>query len=120
MAKHILKPTVIEAVGNKPKLIEEFIGHVNSQSSELSIARMTSPEGWLEPAQTPEFDEYTLVLEGVLKVKTADKEFVVRANEAFIAVKGETVQYSTPEKGGAKYIAVCLPAFHPDTVNREK
>ncbi|KAA3612977.1 MAG: cupin [Calditrichaeota bacterium] len=118
MPQHIKNATVIEAAGNKPKLIEEFIGHVNSQSSDLSIARMTSPAGWVEPAQTPEFDEYTLVLEGAVHIKCAGKEFVIKKNEAFISYKGEKTQYSTPE--GAHYIAVCLPAFSPDSVHRDE
>lgn len=118
MARHIKKPTVIPAAGNKPKIIEEFIGRVNSGDAALSIARMQSPQGWLEPAQTPEFDEYTVVLNGVLHVECAGEVFKVAAGEAFIATKGETVRYSTPD-GPAEYIAVCLPAFHPDTVHRK-
>ena len=117
MPKHIKKPTVIESAGNKPKLIEEFIGFVNSKSVDLSIARMTSPAGWVEPAQTPEFDEYTLVLEGTIHIKCAGEEFVIKENEAFISHKGEKIQYFTPD--GAKYIAVCLPAFSPNSVHRE-
>ena len=118
MARHIAKPTLIEAVGNKPKVIEEFIGRVNSGTQELSVARMHSPQGWKEPAQTPAFDEYTVVLAGALHIDTGTEHFVVRAGEAFIAEKGETVQYSTPEAEGAVYMAVCLPAFSPDTVHR--
>ena len=117
MARHILKPSIIEAAGNKPKRIEEYIGRVNSRSTAVSIARMTAPSGWVEPAQTPEFDEYTVVLSGVLRVTTRDGAIDVRAGEAVIASAGEWVQDSTPE--GAEYIAVCLPAFSPETVHRD-
>ncbi len=119
MATHIPKPTVIEAAGNKPKLIEEFIGRVNSKTDSLSIARMKSPGGWVEPGQTPAFDEYTVVLAGTLRVATKDGVIDVRAGEAIIAHKKEWVQYSTPEASGAEYIAVCLPAFSPETVHRD-
>jgi len=115
----VAAPTVIEAVGTKPKLIEEFIGHVNSQTRDLSLARMTSPEGWLEPGQTPEFDEYTIVLKGLLRVQTRLGTIDVKAGQAIIAPRGEWVQYSTPEPGGAQYIAVCNPAFAPGTVHRD-
>ena len=118
MPQHIKKATVIEAAGNKPKLIEEFIGHVNSQSAELSIARMTSPAGWVEPEQTPEFNEYTLVLQGSIHIKCDGKEYVIEKDEAFISRKGEKIQYYTPN--GAHYIAVCLPAFSPDSVHRDE
>ncbi|MEO7716198.1 MAG: cupin domain-containing protein [Capsulimonas sp.] len=115
----IAAPTVIEAAGNKPKLIEEFIGRVNSETSDLSIARMTSPGGWTEPAQTPEFAEYTLVLNGSLRVTSQDGSYTdVAAGQAIIVPAGEWVQYSTPADTGAQYIAVCLPAFSPDTVHR--
>ncbi|MGD8779739.1 MAG: cupin [Ignavibacteria bacterium] len=114
------KPAIIEAAGNKPKIIEEFFGRVNSKTGTLSIAKMTSPSGWIEPGQTPEFDEYTLVLKGVLNVKTKDSEIIVNAGEAILAQKGEWVQYSTPGEEGAEYIAVCLPAFSPDIVNRDE
>ncbi len=119
MAKFISKPTVIEAAGSKPKLIEEFIGRVNSGTSDLSIARMKSPEGWLEPGQTPQFDEYTVVLKGTLRVETKKETFEVAAGQAVITYKGEWVRYSSPHAGGAEYIAVCLPAFSPDTVKRD-
>jgi len=115
----ISKPTVIEAAGNKPKLIEEFIGHVNSKTRETSIARMKSPSGWVEPGQTPEFDEYTVVLKGKLHIKTKDKEFDVETGQAVIVSKGEWIQYSTPGPDGAEYIAVCLPAFSPTMVHRD-
>jgi len=120
MPVKINKPTVIEAAGNKPKQIEEFIGRVNSQTSELSIARMTSPGGWIEPGQTPEFTEYTLVLKGMLRVKTEAEVFDIQGGEAIIVEAGTWVQYSTPNKGGAEYIAVCLPAFSPEIVHRDQ
>jgi mannose-6-phosphate isomerase-like protein (cupin superfamily) len=116
----IKEPTVIQAVGNKPKLIEEFIGRVNSQTSALSIARMKSPSGWSEPGQTPEFDEYTVVLHGMLRVATKNGSTDVAAGQAIITHHGEWVQYSTPGPDGAEYIAVCLPAFSPDTVHRDQ
>lgn len=120
MAKVIQKPTIIQAAGNKPKIIEEFIGLVNSKTDKVSIARMKSPSGWVEPGQTPEFDEYTFVLKGSVHVKTSSDSFVVHADEVFIASKGEWVQYSTPGPEGAEYIAVCLPAFSPALVHRDE
>ncbi len=117
--KLIHQPTVVEAAGNIPKRIEEFIGVVNSDTTALSIAKMTSPAGWQEPGQTPEFDEYTVVLNGVLKVKTKDAEHEVCAGQAIIVAANEWVQYSTPDEG-AEYIAVCLPAFTPGTVHRDQ
>ena len=120
MSRHILQPTRIQAAGNKPKLIEEFIGRVNSGTAALSIARMVSPSGWVEPGQRPEFDEYTVVLKGALRVATGEgRVFEVAAGEAFIASAGDRVQYSTPGAEGAEYIAVCLPAFSPHTVHRD-
>lgn len=119
MATKIKKPTIIQAAGNKPKIIEEYIGLVNSQTSVLSIARMVSPGGWVEPCQKPEFAEYTVVLKGMLKVKTKSSEFEVHAGEAIIINRNEWVQYSTPTEDGAEYIAVCLPAFSPETVHRD-
>lgn len=119
MAILISKPTVIEAAGNKPKLIEEFFGRVNSQTAATSIARMRSPGGWVEPGQTPEFDEYTVVLRGELQVKTKTSLLLVRAGQAVHTPKGEWVQYSTPHPDGAEYLAVCLPAFAPGTVHRD-
>lgn len=119
MAIKIDKPTLIEAAGNKPKRIEEYVGHVNSQTAELSIARMLSPGGWNEPGQQPEFAEYTIVLKGMLRVKTASAAFDIHAGEAIIVNANEWVQYSTPKEDGAEYIAVCLPAFSPDTVHRD-
>ncbi len=119
MSALISKPSVIQAAGNKPKIIEEFIGRVNSKTKDVSIARMKSPEGWVEPGQTPEFDEYTIVLKGLLRVKTKSGVMDVRAGQAIIVNRGEWVQYSTPEKDGAEYIAVCLPAFSMETVHRD-
>lgn len=119
MATLIPKPTVIEAAGNKPKLIEEFFGRVNSGTASTSIARMRSPGGWVEPGQTPEFDEYTVVLRGELQVKTKAATLTVEAGQAVHTPKGEWVQYSTPHPDGAEYIAVCLPAFAPGTVHRD-
>ncbi len=113
----IEKPTRIEAAGTKPKIIEEFIGRVNSKTEALSVAHMRSPAGWLEPGQTPEFDEYTIVLKGALRVAHKGGSMEVRPGQAVIAHRGEWVQYSTPE--GAEYIAVCLPAFSPGTVHRD-
>lgn len=120
MAIKIPSPTVIEAAGNKPKLIEEYVGKVNTKEDRVSIAKMTSPQGWVEPGQKPEFDEYTVVLKGTLKVKTQTDEFELREKEAILVKGGEWIQYSTPYEGGAEYIAVCLPAFSPDTVHRDK
>jgi len=119
MATLISAPSIIKAAGNKPKVIEEYIGRVNSKTSATSVARMQSPAGWVEPGQTPEFDEFTVVLKGMLRVKTAKESLDVRAGQAVIAHRGEWVQYSSPEDGGAEYIAVCLPAFSPDTVHRD-
>lgn len=115
----IEKPTIIEAEGNKPKKIEEFSGRVNTGSKEASIARMTSPEGWEEPGQRPDFQEITVVLEGKLKVEHENGVIEVSEGQAVVSNPGEWVRYSTPDPGGAKYIAVCLPAFSPDTVHRD-
>jgi len=120
MAKHIKSPSKIEAVGNKPKIIEEFVGRVNSGTSDLSIAKMQSPGGWVEPGQIPKFDEYTVVLRGLLKVETKNDSFEVREGEAILISANEWVRYSSPDTAGAEYIAVCLPAFSPDTVNRDE
>jgi len=120
MPIHIEEPTEIKACGNIPKIIREYIGRVNSKTEELSIAHMISPSGWREPGQTPDFDEYTIVLEGTLRVKTKEKEIDIKKGQAFIAPKDEWVQYSSPEEGGAQYIAVCLPAFSPETVHRDE
>lgn len=115
----IPKPSIIEAAGNKPKRIEEFVGRINSQTTALSIAKMTSPDGWLEPGQTPEFDEFTVVLRGELHVESRSGTTIVKAGQAIITHAGEWVRYSTPGTEGAEYIAVCLPAFSPDTVHRD-
>lgn len=119
MIQKITSPAVIKSAGNKPKLIEEYFGRVNSGNQQISIAKMTSPQGWVEPGQKPEFDEYTVVLKGTLKIKLADQELEVKAGEAVLVGKNETVQYSTPDEGGAEYIAICLPAFAPEIVHRE-
>ena len=119
MARLISQPKIIPAAGNKPKIIEEFIGRANSATASVSIASMTSPGGWLEPGQTPQFDEYTVVLRGTLRVQSREGVLEVQAGQAVIAPRGEWVQYSTPTDEGAEYIAVCLPAFSPDTVHRD-
>lgn len=118
MATLIPKPSIIQAAGNKPKIIREFIGRVNSKTDGVSIARMSSPAGWVETGQTPAFDEYTVVLSGALTVETKKGTLVVRADQAIHTPKGEWVRYSTPD-GPCEYVAVCLPAFSPATVNRD-
>ena len=118
MAIHIQKPTIIDAAGTGGKIIRELVGLVNSDTGETSIARMSSPQGWREPGQRPEFNEYTLVLEGRLQVETDGKTYTIGPNELFIAEKSEYVRYSTPHEGGAEYIAVCIPAFSPNAVHR--
>jgi len=122
-------PTRIESAGTKPKVIEEYVGRVNTATAGISVAHMRSPEGWEEPGQTPEFDEYTVVLRGTLRIEHRNdepessprksKELDVAAGQAVIAHRGEWVRYSTPFPGGAEYIALCLPAFSPDTVHRD-
>ncbi len=119
MPRHITAPSVIKAAGNKPKVIEEYVGRINSNTEAASIARMKSPGGWSEPGQTPEFDEYTVVLEGMLRVETRGAAVDVHAGEAIIVHRGEWVKYSTPGTEGAEYIAVCIPAFSPGTVHRD-
>lgn len=119
MIKLIESPSIVKAVGTKEKIIEEFFGSVNSNDSGISIARMKSPEGWEEPGQKPKFDEYTVVLKGTLLIKTSTEEFKVTNGQGILIGKDEWVQYSTPFEGGAEYIAVCLPAFSPDTVHRD-
>ncbi|MBS0206021.1 MAG: cupin [Planctomycetes bacterium] len=116
----ISAPTLITAAGNKPKVIREYIGRVNSQTNAVSVAHMTSPSGWVEPGQRPEFDEYTLVLKGVLRVEHADGVLEVQAGQAIITHAGEWVRYSTPGLEGADYVAICLPAFAMDTVHRDE
>lgn len=120
MIKLIQSPKLVKAAGNMPKAIKEFFGRVNSQSKKISIAHMKSPSGWQEPGQTPEFDEYTLVLTGTLKVETKKDEFYVHQNQAILVSKGEWVRYSSPGKEGAEYIAICIPAFSPEMVNRDE
>jgi quercetin dioxygenase-like cupin family protein len=120
MAKFIDQPMVIEAVDNKPKIIEEYIGVVNSDTEEFSVARMRSPSGWVEAGQTPDFSEYTLVLKGLLHVKTENRLYEVKAGQAIIISAGEWVQYSTPSDEGAEYIAMCLPAFTNAAVHSDK
>lgn len=117
MPRLIEGPTIIEAAGNKPKRIEEFFGRVNSDSEAISVAVMTSPAGWVEPGQCPDFDEYTVVLEGCLEVEHDGGKIRVEAGQAILTRKGEWVRYGTP--AGAKYVAICLPAFSPDTVHRD-
>lgn len=119
MVQIIKEPSVIKAAGNKEKIIQEFFGHVNSKTSEVSIARMKSPRGWEEPGQNPEFNEYTVVLKGTLKIKTRKEEFTVSEGQAIFTSKNEWVQYSTPFEGGAEYIAICMPAFSPEIVHRD-
>jgi mannose-6-phosphate isomerase-like protein (cupin superfamily) len=119
MPKLIAEPTVIAAAGNKPKVIEEYAGRVNSGHAGVSVARMVSPEGWREPGQRPEFEEITVVLRGLLRVEHETGAFDVRAGQAVVASAGEWVRYSSPEPGGAEYVAICLPAFSPATVHRD-
>ena len=116
--KKISSPSIIKSVGNKPKVIEEYVGRVNSGTNSISIAKMSSPPGWKEPGQKPQFDEYTIVLNGILKVESRTETVFVKEGEAVIVNSGEWVRYSTPNEG-AEYIAICLPAFSLDTVNRD-
>lgn len=120
MPEIIKAPTVIPAPGEPPKIIEEYFGMVNSKDPAISIARMRSPAGWSEPGQTPEFRELTVVLKGMLRVETKDGSIDVKAGQAIVAAPGEWVRYSSPEEGGAEYVAVCTPAFSPDTVHRDE
>lgn len=115
----ISKPTVIASAGNKPKRIEEYAGHVNSGHAAVSVARMVSPEGWAEPGQRPEFEEITVVLAGLVRVEYEGGVLDVRGGQAVVAAPGEWVRYSSPEPGGAEYVAICLPAFTPATVHRD-
>ena len=119
MPRFIDRPTVIQAAGNKPKQIEEFAGRVNSGHAAVSVARMVSPEGWTEPGQRPEFEEITLVLRGLLRVEHERGALEVRAGQAIVTHPGEWVRYSSPEPGGAEYVAVCTPAFTPQSVHRD-
>ena len=120
MPQFIERPVVVEAAGNKPKQIEEFVGRVNTGDDAISIARMVSPGGWVEPAQTPDFREMTVVLKGTLQVETREGIIEVQAGQGIILEPGEWVRYSTPGAEGAEYIAVCTPAFSPDTVHRDE
>jgi len=116
----VAQPTRIRAAGNKPKLIDEYVGRVNTKTTSVSVAHMHSPQGWLEPGQTPEFEELTIVLKGTIVVKHKDGEIEVKAGQAVIAHPGEWIQYSTPDPEGAEYIAVCLPAFSMESVHRDE
>ncbi len=120
MAKFIDSPSIIKAAGNKEKIIREFFGHVNSKTAEVSIAYMKSPEGWMEPGQCPEFNEYTVVLKGKLRITTKKMEFDVSEGQGIMTSRDEWVRYSTPFAGGAEYIAVCIPAFSPESVKRDQ
>ncbi|WP_339735106.1 cupin domain-containing protein [uncultured Gimesia sp.] len=120
MPQLIKQPTVVQAAGNKPKQIEEFVGRVNTGDESMSIARMVSPGGWVEPAQTPDFRETSIVLKGVLRVECSDSVTEVKAGQAIVLEPGEWVRYSTPGEEGAEYIAICTPAFSPDTVHRDQ
>ena len=120
MPKLIAEPSIITAAGNKPKRIEEYVGRVNSGHGSVSVARMISPGGWQEPGQRPEFEEVTIVLRGLLRVESSNGSIDVRAGQAVVTSPGEWVRYSTPEPDGAEYVAVCLPAFAPDTVHRDE
>lgn len=120
MVKKIDAPTIVAAAGTRPKKIEEFVGRANTGEEKVSIARMKSPEGWEEPGQTPEFTEYTLVLKGTLRVESRSGTLEVGEGQAVVAGSGEWVRYSTPYPDGAEYVAVCLPAFSPDTVHRDE
>jgi mannose-6-phosphate isomerase-like protein (cupin superfamily) len=119
MPRLIVQPTKIEAAGTPPKLIREYVGRVNSGTASVSVAHMNSPSGWSEPKQTPEFDEYTLVLSGMLRVDHEGGWLEVAAGQAVVVERGEWVRYSSPAENGAEYIAICLPAFSPDLVHRE-
>jgi mannose-6-phosphate isomerase-like protein (cupin superfamily) len=120
MPRLIAQPTVIQAAGNKPKRIEEYAGRVNSGHAGVSVARMVSPEGWEEPGQRPEFEEITVVLKGMLRVEHEGSSLDVRAGQAVVSAPGEWIRYSSPEPGGAEYVAICLPAFSPETVHRDE
>ena len=119
MPRLINRPTVIPAAGSKPKVIEEYAGRVNSGHTSVSVAKMTSPEGWVEPGQRPEFEEITVVLRGMMRVEHEGGVIDVRAGQAIVTSPGEWIRYSTPEVGGAEYVAICLPAFSPATVHRD-
>lgn len=120
MPQRISNPVVVTAAGNKPKRIEEYVGRVSTGTQTLSVARMASPSGWEEPAQTPEFDEVTLVITGVLQVESGGTSVFIRPGESVLVKAGETVRYSTPGPHGAEYVAVCVPAFSPELAHRAK
>ena len=120
MIQFIKSPSIVKAAGNKEKIIQEFFGRVNSNTTEVSIAKMKSPAGWEEPDQCPEFNEYTVVLKGKLLITTKNEEFDVSEGQGIMTPKGEWVKYSTPYEGGAEYVAICLPAFSPEIVNRDE
>lgn len=120
MIDHITEPALPPAAGSPPKIIQEFFGHLATGNGDISIARMKSPQGWIEPGQTPEFDEYTVVISGMLSVVTAEEEVEVKAGEAIRVRRGHWVRYATPNPGGAEYVSVCLPAFAPDLVHRDE
>ena len=119
MPRLIESPTIVQAVGNKPKRIEEYTGRVNSGHQNVSVARMLSPEGWQEPGQRPEFEEITVVIRGMVRVEHEGGALDVRAGQAVVASAGEWVRYSSPQTDGAEYFAICLPAFSPQTVHRD-
>ena len=120
MPTHINAPTIIEAAGNKPKIIEEYLGNVNSSTADMSVARMLAPSGWVEPGQTPEFEETTLVLKGMLRVEHKEGVIDVTAGQSVVTHPGEWIRYSCPNPEGAEYVAICRPAFTPDTVHRDE
>lgn len=120
MAILVEKPSIVSAAGNKPKIIEEYFGRVRNKMQDLSIARMKSPSGWEEPGQCPEFDEYSIVVRGILKVATRQGAFEVTEGQAVLIRRGEWVRYSTPYDGGAEYLSVCVPAFSMDSVHRDE
>jgi mannose-6-phosphate isomerase-like protein (cupin superfamily) len=120
MPRLIQSPSIVQAAGTKPKRIEEFVGRVNSGHGAMSVARMKSPSGWVEPGQRPEFEEVTVVLHGMVRVEYEGGSLEVRAGQAVVTAPGEWVRYSTPEPDGAEYVAVCVPAFSPDTVHRDE
>ena len=120
MITHIKAPAVVKAAGTPPKAIEEFVGRVNTETSDVSVARMKSPAGWTEPGQTADFDEYTVVLKGLLRVDTGEQTIDVRAGEAVVVGRGDWVQYSSPFEDGAEYMSVCIPAFSPEAAHRDE